>query len=335
VKKSIGLALLVVTLGLGAAIPASAALAAPVPLPNGLTAKIVAVSGQTISGTVDATGYDVGIYIGPGVHGVVVTGATVSFAKQEGILVQDTWGIVIKNSTIENNGTAPTGPERKAIELGGTSDCLVQGNIVRNNHGDGGIGMTDSGPVDPNAPNAITATPTPSAGNLITGNLVQNDWNGCGIVMSAWNPGAGLAHNVVMGNTLEGGVGGIVVAADLPNTTATDNLVINNTVTGSAIMGIIVHSNAPGDVVSGTKIIGNILSNDGHEGPPYDPTSPTGIAVVAEVPGGPSPSVLNRTQVLANTVSNETYGVWVYNAPDTHIANLRTSNVTTPVSIKP
>lgn len=320
-----------------AAFPSAVSAATPQPSGNttGLTAKIVAKSEETISYPVDATGYDVGIYIGPGAKNVKVTGAEISGANQEGILVQDTSNIKITNSWIHDNGTAPTGPERKAIELVGTTNCLIQGNIVENNKGDGGIGLADDGPVNPTAPNVVTAVPIASSGNLITGNLVQDNLVGCGIVMSAWNPGAGLAHNIVSNNILIGGVGGIIVAADLPFTTATDNVVINNTVSGSEIMGIIVHSNAPGDVVSGTKIIGNTLSNDGNEGPPYDPFLPTGIAVVAQVPGGPNPSVISETQVLSNTISNETYGVWVYNAEKTHIANLNTdSTVTTPIIIQ-
>jgi hypothetical protein len=161
---------------------------------------------------------------------------------------------------------------------------------------------------------------------------VAYNFGGCGIVIAAYNNE--VANNTVSNNTLIGGVGGIVVAADSPNTKATGNIVRNNNVTGSLIMGVIVHSNSPGDIVSGTKIIGNTLSNDGSEGPPFDPTSPTGIAVVAEVPG-PGGAVLTNTQVLANTVSNETYGVWVYNAVATVITNLHTSSVTTPISVKP
>jgi hypothetical protein len=332
---SVGIVGAILAVGIALGFPL-ATNAAPI-LPNGFTAKVIATSGQIISGNIDATGYDVGIYIGPGVKNVMVIRAKVSNANYEGILVQDTSGIVIKNSTIENNGAGPTGPERKAIELGGTSYCLVENNIVKNNKGDGGIGLTDGGPVDPNAPNPIAIGPIASIGNVITGNLVEDNLVGCGIVMSAWNPGAGLSHNIVSNNTLIGGVGGIVVATDLPNTKATDNVVLNNKVTGSQIMGIIVHSNAPGDVVSGTKVIGNTLSNDGNEGPPYDPTSPTGIAIVAEVPG--VGAVLTDTLVLLNSISHETYGIWVYyngNTPDTHIAmNHFDSSVTTPASIHP
>jgi hypothetical protein len=135
-------------------------------------------------------------------------------------------------------------------------------------------------------------------------------------------------------NTLIGGVGGIVIAADSPNTKARNTIVRDNNVTGSLIMGVIVHRNSPGDVVSGTKVNGNTLSNDGSEGPPHDPTSPTGIAVVFEKPGTGG-SVLTNTQVQSNTVSNETYGVWVFNAVGTDITHLHTSSVTTPTSVKP
>ena len=238
--------------------------------------------------------------------------------------------------------------EGKAIELVGTSNCLVKDNEVLNNLGDGGIGLADDGPYNPSLPsiavipggppplpNEPGATPIPSTGNLITGNFVKDNSGGCGIVMSAWDSsGGGLTDNTVFNNTLIGGVGGIIVAADMPFTTATNNLVLDNTVTSSQIMGIIVHSNAPGDVVSGTKVIGNALSKDGNEGPPFDPTSPTGIAVVAEAPLGVPyssplpPSVLTGTQVLSNTISHETNGVWTYNDTTTSIVDNSTFKVT-------
>ena len=45
---------------------------------TGLTASVVASPGQRIDGgTIDATGCDVGIYVGPGVEHVVVDGVTV------------------------------------------------------------------------------------------------------------------------------------------------------------------------------------------------------------------------------------------------------------------
>jgi hypothetical protein len=55
---------------------------------------------------------------------------------------------------------------------------------------------------------------------------------------------------------------------------------------------------------------------------------------VSEKPGTDG-SVLTNTQVQSNTVSNETYGVWVFNAVGTNITKLHTSSVTTPTSVKP
>ena len=331
----------------------------PVP-PNGLTAYINATSGQTITGFINATGKDIGVYIGPGVKNVKVKDATIFGANYEGILVQDTSNIDITDNTISNNGIHslylldPTKPasvppdttnpqvitEGKAIELVGITNCLIKNNTVYNNNGDGGIGISDDGPFNPAlpilgtppAPNATGASLIASTGNQIIGNTVVDNFGGCGIVIAAYNNE--VANNTVSDDTLIGGVGGIVIAADSPNTKATNNIVRDNNVTGSLIMGVIVHSNSPGDVVSGTKVIGNTLSNDGSEGPPYDPTSPTGIAVVSEKPGTGG-SVLTNTQVQSNTISNEIYGVWVFNAVATNITNLHTSSVTTPTSIKP
>jgi parallel beta-helix repeat protein len=345
--RSIYLAIFCVAILVLASVPTVVNAAPPPPVPpNGWTAKIVATSGQVITGEVDATNYDIGIYIGPGIKNVKVTGATIHGARYEGILVQDTSDINITGNLVENNGDpdayAGVIHEGKAIELAGTSDCIVKNNTVQNNNGDGGIGLSDYGPVFPALPffgapnNGPETVPVASRGNIITGNTVSNNLGGCGIVISAWNPGAGIVGNTVLNNTLNGGVGGIIVAADLPDTIAQNNVVLKNTVNDCFIMGIIVHSNAPGDVVSGTQIIGNTLSNDGFEEPPFDPTTPTGIAVVAEVPG-PGGAVLKDTLILSNTVSNEDFGVWVYNAVNTHIAhnNIDPDTVATPISIQP
>ena len=71
-----------------AAFPLAASAKSPLPPPlpagsTGLTARIVATSGQTISGKVDATGCDIGIYIGPGITNVKVKDATISGANEK------------------------------------------------------------------------------------------------------------------------------------------------------------------------------------------------------------------------------------------------------------
>lgn len=95
--RKLRLALLALSVAL---IPVLGVFPLPVSASASPSAVIIAASGQMISGPVDATGYDVGIYIGPGVHDVIVTGAAVSGAGWIGILVQDASDIVIKGSTI-------------------------------------------------------------------------------------------------------------------------------------------------------------------------------------------------------------------------------------------
>jgi len=169
------------------------------------------------------------------------------------------------------------------------------------------------------------------------GNLVKDNWIGCGIVVSAYNAGEGVADNVVKDNTVIGNsppfatfppyIGGIVVAADAPFTTATDNVVLNNTVAGGWIPGIIVHSNAPGDFVTGTVILGNMLDSNGFLFPPNDATKPTGINIVAETPT----SVLTNTLVIRNTVTNNYYGVWHLYDINTKIIHLQ-GNAIVPIA---
>jgi parallel beta-helix repeat protein len=149
-KKTIAMIGAVVILSTVIALVAFPLGASATTLPNGLTAKIVATSRQKISDTIDATGYDIGIYIGPGVHDVMVTEATVTGANDEGILVQDASNIVIKNSTISNNAIdAHDGlSEDKAIVLAGTTNVLVKNNTIEDNMR-GGIALVDDGPNHP------------------------------------------------------------------------------------------------------------------------------------------------------------------------------------------
>ena len=309
---------------------------------SGLTAKVVATSGQVITGTIDATTCDVGVYVGPGVTGVTIKGATITGANDHGIFVQDTTGIVIKDNTVAGNGVAPhdTVTENKAIELVGTSFSVVKDNTVSHNAADGGIGVADDGAFNPGAPNPGASLP--GKGNLVTGNLIEYNLFGCGIVVASYNS-AGVIGNLVKGNTVLGAtystvstygpaVGGIVVATDTPFSKAVDNVVIGNFVQGALIPGIVVHSNAPGDVVKGTVIMLNTLDYNGYEGPaPTEPVLPTGIMVVAEAFPGETPEpIITNTFIVGNTVINNYYGVFINAATNTFIFALK-GNATVPV----
>ena len=326
-RLKLGLAVGPLALLLVMAVSPSSALAAT-PLPNGFTAAVVAVSGERITGVINATGSDVGIYIGPGVHNVTVWGATVSGANDEGILVQEASNVTIVGSTVSGNAVDVTDPalsEVKGIVLAGTRNCWVWGNTIEDNQ-HGGISVLDDGPNATGvfAPTPISTLPVAGTGNLIIGNRILDNLGDCGIVISAKNPGGGVSYNVAALNTVSGGVGGIIVAGGaFGPVTLTDNVVQGNTVSGGVLAGIMIHAFRPG-VITGTQLIGNRLMNNGAG---ELSKSTTGIEIYAV----PAVGTVSGTKVLANTISGDNYGVWHAGDTGTLIAGLRTSGVTVPV----
>ena len=300
---------------------------------TGLTAKVVAAAGQTITGQVDATGCDVGIYVGPSARGVTIENASVSGANDHGIFVQDAFGTVIENSVVFRNGVdptlcpsppkQPTGPciaEDKPIELVGTSHAVVKDNVVDGNLADGGIGVADDGATDPGA--LRPGTPHAAYHNLIEHNVIEANRGGGGIVLAAYNANGGLSNNVVEGNFVAKNVAGIVVATNAPHAIAQDDDVFNNTMVSNTLAGVIVHASAPFDMVSGTNIQGNILVGNGPDPSAaggHGPKSPTGIAVVAEplpphTPAGVHGAQIHGTTLKGNTFVHETVTNFVFGA---------------------
>ena len=281
---------------------------------TGLTAKVVATGGEHITGRVDATGCDVGVYVGPGVTGVVISGATITGANDHAIFIEDTTRVVVEQSTITHNGLAPAKGvgEAKAVALVGTRGVIVRDNLVTGNlHG--GIEVNDDGSLDPGAPNP--GTPSPAVGNTISRNRVIGNVGDCGIVIAAYNPGQGVARNIVADNTVaDGEPGAIIVAADPPGASATDNAVLGNIVRGNLLPGIIVHSNAPNDTVTGTLVLDNTISGNGPDpeaAGKAGPTKPTGILVVGEV------APVTGTDLVDNRISDEYWGIWESNTSGT------------------
>jgi parallel beta-helix repeat protein len=329
-RLKLGLALGPLALLLVMAVSPSSALAAT-PLPNGFTAAVVAVSGQRITGVINAAGSDVGIYIGPGVHNVTVWGATVSGANDEGILVQDASNVTIEGSTVSGNavGVDPSLglTEVKGIVLAGTRNCLVWNNTIANNQ-HGGISLLDDGPSVVFAPTSISPSPVAGTGNLIIGNRILNNLGDCGIVISAKNPGGGVSYNVAalntVSDTVSGGVGGIIVAGGaFGPVTLTDNVIEGNMVSGGLLAGIMIHAFGPG-VITGTQLIGNQLTNNGAG---ELSLNTTGIEIYAV----PHVGTISGTKVFGNTISGDYYGVWHTGDAGTLIALLRTHGVTVPV----
>jgi hypothetical protein len=323
------------TLAAGTALAAPSAFASPT-LANGFTAKVVAHSGQTIRGAINATGYDVGIYIGPGVHTVRDLGARVTGANDHGILAQDAYNDEIRYSTVEGNGLNRHAglSEDKAITLAGTRNVVVAGNRLSGN-GDGGVGVYDDGPNSTVtfAPVALHPRGIASSGNVVWGNTIRDNFNGCGIVVAAKNAGGGVhstlvAFNQVFGFDPAGGdntpgtVGGIVVAGgQLGTVDVSRTVVIRNRVTGGLIPGVAIHSSAPGQV-GGTQVLGNVLIRNGSGAG----AQPTGIELAT------ADGTIKGTQILDDRVVDDYFGVFHVGDVGTHIAHLSTSGVTAPVA---
>jgi parallel beta-helix repeat protein len=335
---------------------------------TGLTADlVVSKSHQLIQGTVvNAAGYDVGIYVCPGTTDVRIIGVTVTGANQHGIFVQDASDITVQGNLVTGNGVAtivcppappfPAGciPENKPIELVGTSDSVVSKNVVSHNSADGGIGVADDGPQNPGAPLGVSGASLQSKNDKVTGNTIDDNSQGCGIVIAAYNANVGVKNILVEDNTIIGQaplsgqifpppnsyIGQIVVAADGPDTTVSNTRVIGNSLDGSELPGIVVHSNVFGDKIDNTQIRDNTAAENGYyPGPPSaTPNTPgiaqgtTGISIVAEVgvqpPNTPNP-IVSHTHVDSNTVLGDTNGVWLCGTDHTEISDLQ-GNPTNP-----
>src|ERR1700722_16206472 len=302
---------------------------------TGLTAAIVATNAQTIdqttvgSATVNATGCDLGIYVGPTVAGVTIGGSsaseglTISGANDTGIFVeQQPAGVIIGNNTVQNNGVNPN-PKIESfggIVLAGVTDGSVEKNPIVNNGG-GGVFVNDNGPVDPGIPGAGTAAVTPSGDDTVSNNTMSGNFGSCGIVYSTHNTGGAITGGTISANTITGHIGvfkttgpdlgGIVLATASSNATLSGTLVNGNTITSSFEGGIIVHSHAPNDVVSGVTITDNTVGPANNWGQTNGPPTTAGIIVGVDVlPPAIAPKI-TTTQVTANRISGQFYGVWI------------------------
>jgi hypothetical protein len=303
-------------------------------------------SSQPANTIINAVGNLNGIAVtGPGANGTTIEGLTVQNANAEGIYVQDTSHVTIQYDSVLNNvlnasqvcpinvvaSTPPCIAEDKAVELIGTTLSSVVGTTVVGSVGDGGIGISDDGPLNPgiieNQFHPTTpGTNHPSAHNLIAYNTVINNIGGCGIVISAYNPGEGVLNNVVSNNLVSGNAEGVVVATPVPGTSAINNTVKDNTIANSITEGVDIDGSSPNTTVDGNSVIGNVLTGNG---PDYDfpRPGPTGIAVLS-----PTNDPVTGTLVMGNTIQNEVYGIGVFNASRSMITgNSEDSSVNVPL----
>ncbi len=292
---------------------------------------IESVSGQPSNTIINATGRLFGIIVsGPTAIGTTINGFTIFGAASHGIFVEDSYNVVIEHNTLVHDGVNTTLtqeiPEDKAIELVGVSNSTVVGNTVIDSLG-GGIGVSDNGPINPGY--IGSGVPNVASDNVISTNWIINTVGGCGIVVSSYNAGEGVIGNIVTGNILVSDFSSIIIAADLPNTQALNNIVSYNTILNTGEAGVVIHSNAPGDVVDNNIIIGNTISADG------DPFSVPHIPIYTGIlVGGEGPVPVKNTVISSNTIDKETYGVAVINGIGTQVLsnNIFTQSVQIPVN---
>ncbi len=303
---------------------------------TGLNALIIAHSGQTIRGqTIDATGCDIGVFVPPGSSNVLITDNTITGAGIHGIFAQDSLHILITRNNVSGNSggvpavscdfiAPPCVNEGKAIQLSGTSQSIIAHNLVTNDLF-GGIAVTDDGAIDPGA--LYNGSSLPAVNNLVIGNNITDVANDCGIVIAVYNnqtaSGNRVMNNIVQGSLPPFGVnpyvGQIVVATDGPDATIQNTVVSGNLINGSTLPGIVVHSNAPGDLISGTVLRGNTLGYNGYYpsffssiNTPVADNGTTGISIVAEVfPLEPNPPAISGTILIHNVISPDDIGVWL------------------------
>jgi hypothetical protein len=297
---------------------------------SGLSAAVVAKPHQMIAHrTIDATGCDIGIYIGQGASHVRIMSVTVTGANFQGIFAEKTSDLAVLDSTVTGNGfntidaTAPALPgsgvqsfvgQAFGISVFGVSHALIGWNQVYNN-GRGGIGVMDNGPNDPGimmSQQDPTAPVVPSSFVAVVGNKTWANYNGCGIVSATQNVGGSLSHLMVAGNTIQGtgfaasgpDIGGIVVAADLPGSWVKDANVFGNRVTDSFEGGIIVNAEAPTSMTHNVRIMGNTVSanNTGHL------EAPNTVGVIVFAGDGARNT---GTMVWNNSITDQYYGAWV------------------------
>jgi parallel beta-helix repeat protein len=285
---------------------------------------LISQSSQPSNTVINATGQPVGIaVVGSAADGTVVEGFTVMNSDNEGIFVQNSLNVIIDNNFVAHNALniLPGLGESKGIQLTGTSKSTVAGNTVVGNMY-GGIGITDDGSTDASwnataAPSAgiPAGTPSPGDANLISGNVIANNQpNHCAIVISSYNPGEGVANNIVSGNTVVDNQNGVIVAADSPNTAAINNTVTNNNILNNGEGGVIVHSNAPGDVVTGNSIVNNVINGNG--GLPDEENESDLVGIVI---GGAGPVAVQDTSIIGNVFQNENVAIQIVNGADTMV----------------
>ncbi|HEU0026268.1 MAG TPA: right-handed parallel beta-helix repeat-containing protein [Ktedonobacterales bacterium] len=285
-----------------------------------LTAALINPSG-TVSGDLDATGCDIGVFYGAGATGMV-SGADIHNAKYFGV-VNDGGAVTVENSRIHEIGESPFNGAQHGVAVYWVFGSAATGKIVNNtiwNYQKGGIAVngvgssatisgntvTGLGPVSFIAQNGIQvgfgATGT-VMGNTVSDNSYTGTSTQSGGILVAGGDCYGGPYTTdteIVGNTVINNDVGIWMSniqgdcVSAP-TTATNIKVANNTISNDAVNNGYVYQAGISDQGYNDKIVHNTISGAGY--------GPEITATVYLIPIDASGSFTNKVKVHANAVS--------------------------------
>ncbi len=280
-------------------------------LPGTYREMVTVTKPLTLEGThttIDASGHDNGILLGPGSSGSHVSRFTVEHATGEGILATQVDGVWITWNELVHNDQGVTTPNSygqcqaqgqvpgdcgEALHLQATTNSYVVANHVSGNAG--GILVSDDMAANHN--------------NLIAYNRVTDNAPDCGITVPAHNPAGGVYDNLIIRNYVTGnGEGGVLIASGVPGAAAYHNVVAQNYLEDNGFAGVTLHTHAPGQNLNDNVIVDNTIKTNNVRGDDDAGVSETtGVLVFS---GFPSVHI-DGTVIRRNRISDNHFGIWL------------------------
>lgn len=283
-----------------------------------MTAALINPVG-TVTGTVNATGCNIGVYYDSNGSGGTVKGADIFGSNYFGVLVNGDNGPVsvdVLNSTIHDIGESPlngtqhgVGVYYRSFELGGSATGKVSGTVLNNYQKGGivvnGIGsnvvvsgntVNGEGPVSYTAQNGIQfgfGSSGSAMKNTVTGNSYIGTSTASGGILvvggdcygGPLTTGIQVVQNIVRNNDVGVWLSNIEADCITPPSNQTNIKVVNNTISNDACTN--GYQAGVSDQGNNDKIINNTISGIGY-------ATPCGFAVDADT------SSTNRPKVHAN-----------------------------------
>jgi hypothetical protein len=285
-----------------------------------MTAALVNPAG-TVSGEVDATGCNIGVYYDHGKGSV--KNANVHSANYFGVVVNgdgQNVSVDVQDSMIHDIGESPLNGDQHGVGVyyraffntsasgkiwGNTISNYQKGGIVANGPGTS-ASVNDNtvkgqGPVDYIAQNGIQfgyGADGSAMRNIVSGNSYTGSSASSGGIIVVGGPGYGgdyttgtqLDGNTVVNNDVGVFLSNLDGSGNAP-LSATNIKVINNTISDNAVTNGSVYQAGVSDVGNNDKIINNSISGVG-----YDPATLPGSTFAVDA----DPSFTNRPKVHAN-----------------------------------